>query len=235
MKKSDRFIKLWSEFNDYLKEIQGYYLDSRLGFSLIQGLVKTDGVELKNVLGKESGFFEEIQGYLTFKHEEYAKAYIPGAGESIQRFKNVIKRNKKNGLNQEILAQLLIVNLAAYWEMHFREKVSKAYGCKEHNQYKNDIWGYLIALRNCILHNQGKVNITLMQRAKRVGKLLNANSKIEFNDDFVHDVFMKVYGFLGKLHSESLSKSFRKVKILKEIIDQTRSSGFRKRKYKNET
>ena len=231
-KKYDRFIKLYLEFNDYLREHHGFYLDSRLGYCLIQEVLKKNEKELMQHIGGKGHWFKKIYDTMDFKHEEVAKSYIPAAENHRQKNEEVIKRTVRNGQNQEIMTKTLVVNLAAYWEVHLRKEVSVAYGYDDPSDYKNDIWGYIVALRNSILHNQGRVDKKLFLRAKKVRKVFKLKEQIKFNEEFAYDIFQKADGFLWKLHKESLPKSWAKLRISKSIIDESRSERARKKKYK---
>jgi hypothetical protein len=234
-KKYARFIKLWLEFNDYLKLYHGFYLDARCGYCLIQKIVHDKEKKLIESMNAEEKIIKEMYEHWDFKHEEFAQSYIAGAKNHRQRNGEVKKRTVRNGQNQEILTKILIVNLAAYWEVYLRKEVATAYGYNTPSDYKNDTWGYIVALRNSILHNKGRVDKTLVSRARKVGKNFKLNERIVFNENFAYDIFQKADGFLCKLHKESYSDSRAASRIIipKALIDKSRSEGFRKKKHKN--
>lgn len=195
--------ELSNEFEKYLKSLQGFFLDSLLGYKLIMEEMRKEGDFLKDLIGEDEVTTEDFQNTTSFNHEQKMKEEMPLSGLFFHKKGDLKKRNRKNGDNQKVLIQTMIVNLYSYWEEYLREEVALAYGYKEKKEYKNEFWGLLREIRHSILHNQGRMTEDFIRLTKKYGVPSKEDAYFNFDTKFIRTIFLEAYKFKNQLYYES--------------------------------
>ena len=147
-----KLLDLYYEFNDFLFQVHGFYLDSIAGF---HSLLKHIGEAQKQLqsLSSEANqvSVNEVLESIGFSHSALVGKEYAASGVHFAKTGNVRKRNERNGKNQQFLGAMCLVILYSYWETIFRNKLSEALGLKS-KDLLFPIWGDIKTLRHCILH-----------------------------------------------------------------------------------
>jgi hypothetical protein len=142
--------KLWFvEFLGKVYDIWGLYFDSIIGFNLIDSKIK-----------KYQKYFLENNEISIEDFNEKSFNYgigNPGKKDSFTKYISKIgktkERNKRDGENYKIVANLCLVLIYHYWEDYYREKIANANG-HEKNELKLDIFNDIRIIRHSIIHNK---------------------------------------------------------------------------------
>jgi len=141
--------KLWFiKFLRKVYDIYGLYFDSINGFNLVDAQIKK---YQKIFLENNKLSIEDFN----------KKSFIYGRGEPgnkdsytihISEMGKVKERNKKDGENYKIIANLCLVLIYQYWEDYYREKIANSNGT-EKNELELDIFNDIRIIRRSIIHN----------------------------------------------------------------------------------
>ena len=167
--------KLWFiEFLRKVYDIWGLYFDSIIGFNLIDLKIK-----------KYQKYFLENNKISNEDFNEKSFNYSiadPGKRDSCTKYISKIgktkERNKRDGENSKIVANLCLVSIYHYWEDYYREKIANANGY-EKNELKLDIFNDIRIIRRSIIHNKS-IAIKEVKKLKLL-KLFKEGDKIEIN------------------------------------------------------
>lgn len=211
-KKNPRqFHILSEELEDYLKTLQGLFLDSQVGFRLIEENLQQRQDFLENLNPDEDIFSESYQDQTIFSHEQLSGEDMPSSGLFFHKRGEVKDRIKKGGSNEHHIASIAIIALYDFWEHYLREKISQAYEVPE---YQHDLWGDLRLLRNVLVHKNKK---TIEQYKRKVRgeffKALGVQESFILTPDIFRVILMLVYAYKNEIFSESLPKTF--IRLLK--------------------
>jgi len=143
--------KLWFiEFLRKVYDIYGLYFDSIIGFNLIDSKIKK---YQKYFLENNKKSIED------FNKESYiCSSGNPGSKDSyteyISKIGEVKERNKKDGENYKIIANLCLVLIYQYWENYYRVKIANDIGLEKAKDLELDIFGEIKILRESIIHHR---------------------------------------------------------------------------------
>lgn len=201
-----RLRELAQELKQFMHSIQGLYLDSIVGYKLINNQIEKDQSVLKEFLRNDPELAtDEFQDSLSFQHcDIYGKEFSASAIHSAKKGE-VKKRNKNKGINHNLIATTCIVMMYSYWEHYFRVEVSKAYSISE---IKDDFWGDMRWLRHDILHNKNRCKES--QKAK-ILTWFKSGEEIVITQEKMGDVFLNILRYSCKLHGDSIKKIVMKI------------------------
>jgi len=204
-KNSRQFHILSDELKDYLKTLQGLYLDSQVGFRLIEKKLQQNQDFLENLNPDEDIFSESYQDQTIFSHEQLSGEHMPSSGLFFHQRGEVKDRIKKGGNNEHHIASIAIIALYDFWEHYLREKISQAY---EAPDYQHDLWGDLRLLRNVLVHkNQNTIDQYKKGVKGEFFKVLGVRESFTLTPDIFRAILMLVYAYKNFIFSESLAKT----------------------------
>jgi len=208
------FHLLSEELERYLKDLQGLFVDSLLGYSLIGKALEQEKDFLKRVMPDDLEITsEEFQNQVSFSHEQLSGENIPTAGLFFHKKGEVKERVKKGGRNEHYIGFVIIVALYAYWDEYFRERVAQAYG-KKKEEYIHDFWGDLRLFRNALVH-KNKETTAKFKNDSKTGFFREIAKKemIILTRDIMQRIFLLAYAFKNSLFHESLPKLSIKIPV----------------------
>ncbi len=205
-KNARQFHILSDELKDYLKPLQGLFLDSQVGFRLIEEKLQERQNFLEDLDPNTEIFSESYQDQTMFSHEQLSGEHMPSEGLFFHKRGEVKDRIKKGGANEHLIASIAIIALYDFWEQYLRGKISEAY---EEPDYQHDLWGDLRLLRNVLVH---KNENTIDQYKKKVRlnffKALGLEGSFTLNPDIFRRVLMQVYAYKNEIFKESSGRTF---------------------------
>ncbi len=206
------FHLISKELENYLKNLQGLFLDSLLGYRLIKKELEQEEGFLKRVMPTELEIIsEEFQNQINFSHEQLFGKSMPTAGLFFHKKGEVKERIKKGGHNYYYIGFVIIVALNAYWEECVRDKVAKAYG-KNKEEYKNDFWGDLRLFRNALVHRSKKTADKFRKEARmEFFREIAQKETITLTPKVMWGIFLLAYAFKNSIFYESLPKSAMRI------------------------
>lgn len=212
MKNFRLFHLLSEELEEYLKNLQGLFVDSLLGYSLISKALEQEKDFLKRVLPDDPEITsEEFQDQISFSHEQLSGENIPTTGLFFHKKGEVKVRVKKGGHNEHYIGFVIIVALYAYWDEYFREKVAQAYE-KEKKECTHDFWGDLRLLRNAVVHKNKETADKFRNESKiKFFQQIAQKEKIVLTLEIMQRIFLLAYAFKNSLFYESLPKTSIKI------------------------
>ena len=205
MKNYRELLHLFHEFNEFLLQIHGLYLDSVAGFKLIVKYIEEDHVVYKELFKEDKRLSTpKFLDKLTFSHshmigEEYASSTV-----HLGKKGKVKARNIKDGKNQQFLGAMVIVLLYSYWENYFREKLATALGVKT-SVLLFPIWGDLKVLRHCILH-KSKIENKDIKKIQYL-KWFQHGDEIIIDEGKFREIFLSMLAFRNWIHEQSLHRA----------------------------
>ena len=189
--------KLWFiEFLRKVYDIYGLYFDSINGFSLIDTQIKK---YQKIFLENKKIPIEDLDNSSFI----YGRGN-PGSKDSytmhISEVGKVKERNKKNGENYKIIANLCLVLIYQYWEDYYREKIANSNGT-EKNELELDIFNDIRIIRRSIIHNS---SIAIKDVKKLIFlKWFKKGDKIEINTEQLEKIIEHIfYSVLNDISEE---------------------------------
>lgn len=167
-----RFNELFWEFSKFIEGLHALYLDSIVGYELLNERLEEHQKKTRNLLGQHECATREFQDTCSIAYEHL------GGGDHrlvsmspLMRQGELRKRIEPNGQNAQSLGNLLVVSAYAYWEEYLRIEIGKAKGVIPDDAVNTDkvrvilnrevvseFWGDLRHLRNSIVHSGGVAN-----------------------------------------------------------------------------
>jgi len=204
-KNSKQFHILSDELEGYLKTLQGLFLDSQLGFRLIEQTLEQRQDFLEKLNPDEDIFSESYQDQTIFSHEQMSGEYMPSSGLFFHQKGEVKDRIKKGGSNEHHIVSIAIIALYEFWEHYLRENISQAY---EEPNYQHDLWGDLRLLRNVLVHkNQNTIDHYNEGVRGEFFKVLDVQESFTLTPDIFRGILMLAYDYKNYIFSESLPKT----------------------------
>ena len=201
-----RLHELAQELSSFVHNIQGLYLDSVIGFKLINKYIEKDQSMLKEFVASEPELAtDEFQDSLSFQHSDIYGDDFSASAIHFAKKGEVKKRNKSNGENSKLVANLCIVMLYSFWEHYFRSEVAKAYGLEEIN---DDFWGDMRFLRHDILHCKSRCE---KSNKAKILRWFKKGEKITITQDMMRDIFVNALKRRNQLMYDSHEKIFFKI------------------------
>lgn len=168
--------KILNEFKSVVDAIYGVYLDSGHGFLLNR--IEMIELQDKNVINK--GLTIEAQDKKSIKFNSSETGSISDSYTLHECSQDEYKiRNKRNGSNFVIQANLCLTQIYSYWEDHFREKIADCVGINK-DEITSDIFGDISYLRQSIIHNQA-IAIRKISKCKII-KWFKTGDKIQMDE-----------------------------------------------------
>jgi hypothetical protein len=119
---------------------------------------------------------------------------------------DVRKRNTRNGSNQCLLGAMCVVMVYASWESYYRNEIAAAMDIKR-NDIKVDLWGDLMALRDCMLHNDYVMSEEKFKLLKLI-KWFGVGDTIIIDEAKFTAIFMALLDYRNWIHSQGLKKTY---------------------------
>jgi len=202
-------LELSQELTQFIHNIQGLYLDSIIGYKLINSYIEKDQSLLKEFVKSEPELTtDEFQDKLTFQHKDIYGDDFAASAIHFAKKGEVKKRNRKDGENSKLIANMCIVMMCSYWEHYFRNKLSNAYGYSDANAIQDDFWGDICWLRNDIVHNKNRCE---KSKKAKVLRWFASGDEIIISQDRIRLIFLNALRWRNKLHRDSLAKIVMKI------------------------
>jgi len=146
-----------SIINNYISVIDaiyGVYLDSTLGFKLLNKYIQKIQRESIRLIGPEATIEKLDKAEFIYGRGSPPQYKDPSNPNSLHKTtQGVLKeRNKESGINFKTIGNLSIVQIYQFWENNYRDKIAQAMNLKR-DELKSDIFGELRCLRESILHH----------------------------------------------------------------------------------
>ncbi|AOS84273.1 hypothetical protein BIU88_09100 [Chlorobaculum limnaeum] len=215
-----RFNELFWEFSDYIEEVHSLYLDSIVGYELLHDGLETQQEEIRKWLGDHEYAKKEFQDTRSIGYPDLGGGdhqIISMSAEMTQG--DLRKRVETDGRNAQILGNMLVVSVYAYWEEYLRIEIGKAKGVLSpdaknseetrkvlNKKVVSDFWGDLRYLRNSIVHSHGVANSD-MARCKII-KWFKPGDKIVLSYAMVRALFIKIALYRNEIYSLQFPPSF---------------------------
>lgn len=211
-----QFLRLYEEFDLFIRSLHGLYSDSLTGYGLIS----------RYVADRQSNIAELLRGYpeadLSFQdtchlpHSQIVQPssaspslYVPTEAE----FKS---RNTKGGENTWRLGNYCVLIAYTYWECYLRREVALALEVLDSNEsdsekikeilrtrVSSDFWGNMAYFRHSILHCNGKASFE--NSACKIFKWFEPNAPIQIDERMMRAIFLAMIDYRNELHSKSLA------------------------------
>lgn len=198
-------LKLHHEFNQFLSDIHGIYLDSILGSQFLFKYIEKENDYYRSFLSKDAIDIENLLDSLSFNHSHIMGKEFAASGIHFH-FTNTGKvkdRNLRDGKNQQYIGKMCIVFLHSFWENHFRKELSDALGINKEDLLI-PLWGDITIIRNCILHKKH-----LDKKGARKIQVFNwfkEGDEIVIDENMFRQIIIAMLTFSNWIHSQSLPK-----------------------------
>jgi hypothetical protein len=202
-----KLLDLFHEFDQFLTQVHGFYLDSVAGFDSLLRHIENEQSYYQNLF-KENEELSSIEflDETSFSHYFLTGGNYAASGVHFSKQGDVKKRNERNGKNQQILGNMCLVMAYAYWEKYLRIKLEGALGLQK-DGLKSPIWGDLKILRHCILHRTNK-DLKKLQLLK----WFQDDDEIIIDEARFRRIILFLYDFRNWIHSQSLLPN-RSIKV----------------------
>jgi hypothetical protein len=157
------------DFISVINSIYGVYLDSTLGFKLLnEHITKFQNKSVK-LIGPEATVEKLDKAEFIYGTGTPPQYKIPNDRRVLHMTTQgeLKERNKENGINFKVIGNLSVVLLYQYWEEKYREAIATSNNLKI-NELKAPIFGELRHLRVAILHNNGIATIDVERKVQIV-------------------------------------------------------------------
>ena len=141
------------EYKNHCTDFFGVFMDGIWGFKEVRKFAE------KSI--KEAKISRKVMPHLVFdgrphdpKKKEKTEEEFNQSTLQLARADLVVERNRLNGKNGVVLAQMSVVNVYQYWEDKYRELIAQYLGLNKVGDLKIDAMGDLRFLRQAIIHNQ---------------------------------------------------------------------------------
>ena len=182
-----------SEFLKVIDSIYGLYLDSTLGFKLVENYINNMQKNAMKLIGHAATIAK-----LDEKAFSYGNGH-PERGLILHRTTQgeLKKRNKKDGPNFKVAGNLLVVQIYQYWEDYYRGKLANLKGL-EKDGLKSDVFGELKEFRASIIHNKGNTTNEQATKTKKF-KWFTKGEEIFLTENQVLEIVEAVNEYLVSL------------------------------------
>lgn len=207
-----RFNELFWEFSSFIEGLHALYLDSIVGYEILHERLEKHQEQTRDLLGEHEYAAREFQDTCSIAYEHL------GGGDHrlvsmspLMRQGDLRKRIEPNGLNAQLIGNLLVVSAYAYWEEYLRIEIGKAkcvISATEGNSNKvrnilnrevtSDFWGDLRHLRNSIVHSHGVANSDVA-KCKAI-TWFKPGEKIVFNYQMIRSLFLCMGAYRNEIH-----------------------------------
>lgn len=135
-----------NEYKDICRNAIGVYSDSSVGTIKVREMAMEHQKKFSNGI---------LFSYIPENMEKQNIPDTPSFDKAIHtaRLSEIIERNKKDGMNQIVIARMTLVTIYQYWEDNYRAKIAGAIGEADKSILKIPALGDIRNLRNCIIHN----------------------------------------------------------------------------------
>ncbi len=214
---------LYREFSKKLEEQHTFYLDSIVGFSILEKRVLKEQARVKEILGKHEFAKDDFLDKCGMLYRDFSDKDVSPLSSTLFMKQGEIKaRTKENGINYFILGANCLVALYSYWEEYLRIEIGKAIGvllesaenCEKTRKILNkhvisDIWGDIRHLRNSIVHKNCIASSRITEC--KVIKCFSPGKKIELDFNKMQAIFILLARYRNELHRMSFSPHYIKV------------------------
>jgi tetratricopeptide (TPR) repeat protein len=179
-------IQAANEFLEILDNIYGVYLDGTQGFSLvrnkiIEGQQNTNKITGMSIEDLDKAFFSYGKGDPNNSDSYILHKCTQG---------KLKERNKKDGNNDAVIANLCIVLIYQYWEDHYRKQIAEELGLSNKNDIESDIMGDLGSIRNSIIHH-GAIALKKVEKCKLL-KWFKEGNRIYVNREMFENIIFYI-------------------------------------------
>jgi len=215
MMKQQKFLKLYTEFDLFVQNLDGLYFDSLSGYRLLS---KRLSEEQETMAGYLHGYPEadlSFQDTCHLPHGDVIGESPALSGLYVPTQAELKSRNRSGGENEWRLGNYCVVIAYAYWECHLRREVALASGVLNPDESDNkkiekilstqvssDFWGDLGYFRNSILHAKGKASTKIA--ACKLFKWFKPGDLIRLDRTKMKEVFNGMIDYRNELHERAL-------------------------------
>jgi hypothetical protein len=197
-------LDLFHEFDLFLRQIYGFYMDSVAGFDFLARHIDAEHEQYRKLLNDDKELSStEFLDTLSFSHDSIVGGNLAKLSIYFGKKGDIRKRNRRDGSNQQYLGNMCLVMIFAYWETYFRDRLAKALGEKR-VELTSPLWGDLRILRICILH---KKHIQIEDIKKiQVLNWFETGDKVIINEAKFMRTFLCLLDFRNWIHEQSMPK-----------------------------
>jgi predicted RNase H-like HicB family nuclease len=211
-----RLLNLFWEFEKKITEIHAFYLDSIVGYEVLEQRVQSKREDIRKFLGEHELSSDEAQDQCGFLYKEISKHdFAPASMSPVMKQGDLLSRISENGSNTYLLGNQCVVMAYAFWDEYMRFEVAKALQLipaeskrdKETQRVlaqclTSDFWGDMRYLRRSIVHGNG---IASSDVAKcKVLKWFKPGERILLDYKKMHRIFMMMAEHRNQVHTFSL-------------------------------
>lgn len=215
-----RFKELFWEFSSFIEGLHALYLDSIVGYELLNERLEKHQKQTRDFLGQHEYATQEFQDTCSIAYEHL------GGGDHrlvsmspLMRQGELRRRIEPNGQNAQSLGNLLVVSAYAYWEEYLRIEIGKAKGVIPadagntnkvrdilNQEVVSDFWGDLRHLRNSIVHSSGLANSEVAKC--KVITWFKPGERILLNYQMVRALFLCMGAYRNEVHKMQFPPRF---------------------------
>lgn len=205
-------LNLFHEFDVFLRQIYGFYLDSVAGFNFLLRHIETEHNYYRELFKNDKELSRtEFLDTLSFSHDRLVDGELARLSIHFGKKGDVRKRNGRDGINQQYLGSMCLVMVFAYWEDYLRGKLANALGI-ESKDLKSPLWGDMRILRHCIIHKKGMITSADIKKIKLLN-LFNANQPTIIDEARFRTIFLYLLDFRNWIHEQSLPKRYIRIPL----------------------
>lgn len=178
-------IELLRGFIDFLNQQLGIYMDALSGFEgnrvrINRRTIRVNRpVELTGKAGKPTMVYSRVED------PNYPKAIF----HNLVRAEEFVARNAPQGFNERHICWAIIVFVFAYWDEEIRPSIARIRGIST-DDVQIDELGDLRIVRNCIIHENGKISTAKFKKLKVMTELFVAELQINLTYEKMHRLFI---------------------------------------------
>jgi len=186
------------EFIDFVNRQVGVYCDCLSGFQGNKVRVERQMPRLQRPISRR---IVDGQPVITWASvEDPSRPDV--LHHRIIRADEFIAVNSETGFNGQQICWAIVVFIFATWDEEVRPRIARIRGV-EPNEVKIDEMGDLRILRKAIIHNGGTLTAGEYNKLKIMTDLCQANTKLTFDHDQMHKLFVHVKRSIARLINEN--------------------------------
>lgn len=204
-----RVKKLYEELDTFIRSLQGLFVDTLLGFELIEADFKAESnryMEVLRALGEACD--ENLSNETGVSYKKLSGEAIPASGLFTYSKKDVKARIKTGGMNHHFICIAVVTALVSYWEHYLRKEVRLALA---DDNYNSPFWQDLTLLRNALVHRNLNQKTFRKNAQLAFFKNLSKQKRLVLTDVVGKDLLLLTCAFRNQLHTLSFPTSMIRV------------------------
>jgi hypothetical protein len=213
-----RFLELFREFARHIEALHTLYLDSLVGYSILNDRLHGHQESIRKLLGEHEYATGEFQDTCPMLYKDLSnRDFTPVSMSPVMKQGDMKRRLVDDGQNTQLLGRQCVVSAYAYWEEYLRIEVGKAMGVlsasarasEETRRVLNkhvvsNFWGDMRHIRNSIVHSNGVANAEVSKC--KILTWFKPGDPIELPHARMRSIFLCMGRYRNELHDLSLPK-----------------------------